>query len=238
MIKNLALAALFSLLFLKSFSQTDTTSRNTSHYLGVQANQLIRQIFNFSGSNAAVNNPYLLIYSLNSARSGHGLNVGLGYFINEITDGDASNKRKTDISNLSLRFGWERKKSIGKRWMASYGIDVVILNNKNETVNTIEFEPNKSVHTTVSSLTGKGFGPRLTVNYAFSSSLMLGTELNYYYTKGENKVEITSEQTAMEWDPNTGTMRPRTTTEKEEIKDETKRFELTPPVAIFLILKL
>jgi hypothetical protein len=238
MIRKVGGAVVLLLLFGSTFAQVDSVGGKSVHYIGVQANQLIRQIFNFSNSNVAVNNPYLLTYSVNSGRSGHGLNIGLGYFLSELKDGDLMNKRETSISNLSFRVGWERKRTFGRNWITSYGVDITLARNNNETTNSTDTEFNKSKITTKSSVNGTGFGPRVTLNYMFSPKLMVGTEVNYYFTRQKNSLDITSSITTQQWDPFTQQMVMVTTTDSDETEDKTKRFELSPPVAIFLIMKL
>jgi hypothetical protein len=221
------------------FAQGDSTStKKMNHYLGVQANQLIRQVFNFSNNNSAVNNPYLLVYSFNHAVTGHGLNSGLGYSITEVNDGDAFNKRETTVSNLAFRLGWERKKMFGKKWIGSYGLDLTLLSNKNETTNSTDTDFNKSKITTENNIKGTGFGPRVTINYMLTSKLIVGTEVNYYFSRQKHTAKTTSSITVQEFDPNTGGVRMVTRTDVEESDDKTKRLELSPPVAIFLLMKL
>ena len=221
-----------------AFAQVDSLGGKPSHYLGVQANQLIRQILNFGNTNVAVNNPYLLTYSVNNGRTGHGLNIGLGYFLSELKDGDLMNKRETSISNLSFRIGWERKKTFARNWVASYGVDLTMARNSNETTNSTDTEFNKSRITTNSLVNGTGFGSRLTLNYMFSPRLMIGTEVNYYFTSQKNSLDIKSSITTQQWDPIAQQMVMVTTTDSDDLEDKTKRFELSPPVAIFLIMKL
>src|SRR6478609_3396189 len=53
------------------------TPSKTDQYLGIVANQLLRQLFNFGGNPSPFNAPYLVQYSINSAKNGKGVNVGL-----------------------------------------------------------------------------------------------------------------------------------------------------------------
>lgn len=229
-----------ALLCHSGYAQNDSTARKTSHFIGVQANQLLRQILNFSNANAATNNPYLLTYSLNSRKSGHGFSLGVGYFMSEVTDGDFFNKRETSIKNFSLRLGWEKKSFFGKnqKWVATYGLDFIRNANRNETTNSTENDFGGSHITTKSSAKGNGFGPRLSLNYRFTDRLMIGTEVNYYFLKTKTELEVSSSITSLQWDPNTGQQISVTTKDADKRDDESKRFELGPPVAIFLILNL
>jgi len=90
--------------------------RSTHQYLGVQANQLLNQLFSLGNNNAVVTNPYLIIYSVNSARTGVGLNMGLGYTVHSTDDkSDPNTTRSTTISSFSTRVGVEKKSLLGKK---------------------------------------------------------------------------------------------------------------------------
>lgn len=205
------------LLFLSSasFAQQDSIYRKkTNHYIGVQANQLIKQLFNFSNNNAVVNNPYMLVYTINSAHNGWGCNIGFGYAFNEFKDGDAFNTRETKINNLFLRAGFEKKTNLGKKWIFSGGFDMTIDNQKNETKNT----SNGFVFDTESKSKGWGFGPRVTLNYNITNRILLGTECTYYFRSAKNNSTTSSSGV------------------KEETSDKSKQFLFTPPVVLLLIV--
>ncbi len=230
------LAFLFSLTSLGVFSQTDSTKqRNTTRYLGIQANQLIRQIFNFSNSNTPIDNPYLITYSVNSKKTGVGFNAGLGFSVNEFSDGDPSNKRETKINNLSFRLGAEKKSMIGKRWMVSWGFDIVHDNLKNETSNIQNNDPTnpaiRFVSTTTNTTSSWGLGPRFTLNFQITSRILLGTEANYYYRSGSTKGTASTSNTFFN-----GTGLTTNSSNTESSSDFTK-FQFNLPAVIYVILK-
>jgi hypothetical protein len=173
-----------------AFSQTDSLQhRTSSHYLGVQANQLARQLLNF-GNASVIDNPYLIVYSVNSRQTGYGLNVGSGYTYNQSKDGDSFNSRETDINNFFLRAGFEKKSSLGKNWITSWGFDLVVESQKNDTKNTVDFGGgNKSTSETVTKSNAFGVGPRLTLNYKIGDRIMIGTETTYYMKFGKSSTE-------------------------------------------------
>ncbi|MEJ0031458.1 MAG: hypothetical protein WDO15_14270 [Bacteroidota bacterium] len=49
-----------------------------NHYVGLQVNQLVRNILSFGGTSTPITNPYLLTYSANSKATGIGFATGLG----------------------------------------------------------------------------------------------------------------------------------------------------------------
>ena len=71
-------------------SQSSSTSelKNFNQYVGLEANQLLRQIFDFSNDNSSSGNPYLITYSFNSSNTGSGMSFGLGYLSRELEDVD------------------------------------------------------------------------------------------------------------------------------------------------------
>lgn len=199
-----------------AFAQQDSTHQKANHYIGVQANQLIKQLFNLSNNNNVVNNPYMLVYTINSAHNGWGGNIGFGYTYNEFKDGDAFNSRETKINNLFLRGGFEKKTNIGKKWIFSAGVDITRDFQNNETKNI----SNGSTFETETKSKGWGFGPRATLNFKITNRILLGTECTYYFRSGKNSTKITTS-----FSP------------PEERSDKSKQFLFTVPAVLILIVK-
>jgi hypothetical protein len=199
------------------------------HYVGVQANQLLSQLFNFNNSSTAVNNPYLIVYSMNSIETGWGLNAGLGYSINTTTDdSDPNTTRKTTLNNFSLRAGIEKKSFLSKKWLASYGFDVLWSKQGDDATNTSQSQFDVSSSEVNSSTRHLGFGPRFGLNYFISDKIILGTEATYYFRFSKVSDTITNT------DNNSGVVNSSSTTTSQHLTDLT----FTVPVAIFLIVKL
>src|SRR3982751_2623571 len=87
--------------------QSDSTAKKTTQYLGLQANQLLRQIFNFGGNSIPVSNPYLINYSIVNSATNSGMNAGLGYNIDQSKGGDPTNSRENKSNSLFFRVGYE-----------------------------------------------------------------------------------------------------------------------------------
>src|SRR5260221_9848663 len=148
--------------------------RSTHQYLGVQANQLLNQLFNFGNTNTAANNPYLIIYSVNSARTGVGLNTGLGYTVHSTDDkSDPNTSRSTTISSFSTRVGVEKKASLGKKWQASYGFDFLYNNEDDKTKVASQFQFNSNSSESNSNTSYFGFGPRVALNFFITEKILL-----------------------------------------------------------------
>jgi hypothetical protein len=232
--------AIFALacLSLHCAAQSDSTSHRVEHYFGLQANQLLRQILNFSNNSAPLNNPYLLNYSVVESKSKMGINVGLGYNFDQTKIGDVTNERETDINELFLRIGFEKKFSFGRKWLMGAGADFLFDNLNNETTSkTTNFGNSKSLIATVTHQRGLGFGPRCTLSYYISNRILLGTETTYYFKSLKNTGEIKSTITNKESDPNTGEVRDVTRSERTETDDKFKKLQLNAPAVIWLIVK-
>src|SRR5690606_24220258 len=88
--------------------QATPKEKKLEHRVGVQVNELIRQVFNFSNTSANVNNPYLLMYSVNWAKTGWGIRLGAGYTTRSIANDDGISSTVSDINVLNLRLGFEK----------------------------------------------------------------------------------------------------------------------------------
>ena len=152
--------------------------KKNDQYFGVQANQLLRQLLNFGGTSPTVNNPYLMVYSLNSKTTGFGLSLGLGYNYNQSRSGDGFSNTISTLNDFSFRFGLEDKTWFAKRWMASWGVDLVFDSDKSKTV--ASSAGGTQPITTETKLSGSGVGPRITLNFLAHEKIVIGTEASYY----------------------------------------------------------
>jgi hypothetical protein len=218
-------------------AQSDSVSRKAEHYVGLQANQLLRQLLNFSGSGSGVNNPYLLNYSVVESTSKIGANIGLGYNIDQSKTGDVTNERDTKANELFFRMGFEKKMSLSKKWLLGLGADVLLQKQKNETTSKTNFGGGKSVISTTSNQNGVGGGPRCTLSYFITSRILIGTEATYYFKSLKNKGEVKSVITTREFDPNTGEQRDVTRVELTKSDDKFKQLQFSVPAVIWLIVK-
>jgi hypothetical protein len=217
-------------------AQTITPGKAKGRYLGLQANQLLRQLFSF-GNTAAVNNPYLLTYSVNRDSVGPGLNVGIGYSFDEITTGDAVFERVTKLNNLSFRIGYEYKHALSRKFITSAGVDFIADRSVNDSEVTTDDQFNKSKIVTNSKDSGFGFGPRVTLSYHLTDRLLIGTEATWYFRSSKNKRKVVSRITTREFDPITGQQINVTHTETTESDDDLKALEFNVPAVIYLILR-
>lgn len=233
-----AFLAFTQLVSLGVWAQDETVpEKKSSHYVGLQMNQLVRQIFNFSGSNSSVNNPYLLTWAVNSNNGGFGFAAGFGYTFNEINDGDQFVDRKTTNNDLFFRIGMERKSMLAKRVMLNFGGDVVLDRQKAATETKDKSQSQINFENATRS-TGSGFGPRLGINYVLTDKIIIGTEATYYFKSIKVKQTQTNVFFENVFDPITGQVRQVRRTDETETEEKNKRFQFNSPAVIFLIMKL
>jgi hypothetical protein len=190
-------------------------AKSNTKYFGIQANQLVRQLLSI-GNTSAATTPYLLTYSVNNA-NGVGWALGLGYRYARFSDGDAITPREVTESDFFFRIGLEKKKYWGKHWMAGWGVDVVLdrVSSRAET----NFQPGGGSNIDTETLTRKaGLGPRFTLNYVINEKVIVGTEANYYYKGGKEKID-----------------NPTVPGGKSESKE--RSFNLALPAVLYLILR-
>lgn len=197
---------------------SERADRKVNHYIGLQANQLIRQLLSFGGNSSAIVNPYLLTYSVNSKTTGVGFAAGLGYSSIKTKSTDVFVNTTSTVNDLALRVGIEKKSYLSKRWMAGFGADILAESNKAESeTNTGNPSQNPKVTTTTSRF---GFGPRVTLNWQFHDKILLGTEASFYFKW------ISQEQTSQ----NTGM--------NNQPKESLRSFAFTLPAVLFVSVKL
>jgi len=198
--KKIAIAAiLLTGCFQYSFAQTDATvpdtkkEKSTDQYIGVQMNDLIRQVFNFNNSAASTNpNPYLLNYSINSRKTGWGVRVGIGYNYNSSSTNDGITNTTTKLNDMQFRIGVEKAFKLSEKWSAGAGLDIVYNSNDDHTLSTVNASfggvgETTDTHTTISSYGG---GPQAWLRYHITPKILIGTEASFYYVTGNQTTSI------------------------------------------------
>jgi hypothetical protein len=169
---------------------SDEKQSGKYYYIGLQANQLLRQLL---GSAGGGDNPFTLTYSFNSVATGRGMSFGLGFSTRKMEDKDkAINLTRTTKSNdLAFRIGYDVKKSIGKQWIAGYAFDAIRDGGKSET-NTSFGGGGVNDTKTTTKTNGFGIGLRLSLLFHVSEKIYLGTEsgLTFMANKTISDTEI------------------------------------------------
>lgn len=193
------------------------SARSVSNYVGLQANQLLRQLISIGGSSTPITNPYLLTYSVNSKSTGVGFSTGVGLssVTTKITDNFTDVVSK--VNDFAWRFGPEKKTYLSKYWLFGLGGDVVIELNTAET--TSQTGTSNEIRT-VTRTHRAGFGPRASLAFQFSDRLMVGTEAAYYFKWGNQEQKVSG--SGQPGDPGT----------------KIKSFNFSLPAVIFLTMKI
>lgn len=202
------------------------------HRIGVQANELVRQVFNFNNSaGSSINNPYLLTYSITWAKPGIGLRFGVGPQFNSFSNDDGIVQTENNINRMSLRAGIQKVFTLSDRWTAGAGGDAVYFNDRSYTKTfTRSFDSTKTdIATEVKTF---GYGGMAWLRYHITPRIHIGTEASFYYSTGDNKQRIIIETR----DNNTFPGSRRKTT-VSELKDKRKEGVFHLPMVIYLVVK-
>lgn len=190
-----------------------STDKPNWHYVSVEINPLIRQVFNFSDEPTPTNNPFQFQYAINSQNTGRGFAGAFSYAREKFSDNSNGNDFETITRDVVLRLGYERKQLAGSRWIYLYGIDFLIIGGKDETTLFNDFD-SITITTTQS---GFGIGPRAGILFQLAGQVFIGTETSFYYTS---------------------VVRVEKFPDVPEARQRTQKIELTLPVAIFLGIRL
>jgi hypothetical protein len=230
MTKHLFIAVVFILTSVNLLkAQDEVPEKRFNHYIGVQANPLLRQILSI-GNTPNISNPYLINYSLNSTKSGWGFHVGFGVDYSMILDNDGISDRKSEITNISSRIGFDKVYSISERWQAGFGVDGIFQTADNLTTSQIiSFDTVTTVSKT--GVLRFGGGLRGFLRYSISKRILLGTESTIYFNTGNSNISTTITRREFNF-PGA----PIITTSSSS-KQDLRAITTTIPVAIYLILK-
>jgi hypothetical protein len=79
-----------------------------NYSIGMQTNDLWKQILPLSSSASGSNNPYLIMASIHSKKTGWGMKIGGNFTNSNFTDQDAANKRISKINSTFCKLGFEK----------------------------------------------------------------------------------------------------------------------------------
>jgi hypothetical protein len=166
------------------------------------------------------------------------LNVGLGYTVdNSSTQNDPNTSQEVTSNSFALRVGVERKKMIGKKWMFSYGFDLLMDKGNNTATTKSQFQFSSSETKIESTTKDSGYGPRFTMNFLITHKIILGTEASYYLKFININQTISNSNTNIFIDPNTGQQTVSSNSSTNTTNNDYTQFKFVSPAVIFLILK-
>jgi opacity protein-like surface antigen len=233
MTKTLLAALLLTAPAMQAFAQSAEQAaqpKRYEHQVGVQMNELIRQVFNFNNSSSANNNPYLLMYSVNSVKTGWGLRLGVGYVYRSFTDDDGITRKESNLNDLRLRLGVEKAFRLSDKWSAGAGLDAICSIDDDKTTTVVRsFDSVKTV--TRSNISSFGGGGMAWLRYHITPRVLIGTETSFYYSTGkqDQKVSITQRDFSIPGQPY------MTTT--SNVNNNTSQGLFSVPIAFYLIVK-
>lgn len=209
-------------------TDSSRTSKGTMHYIGLQSNALIRQLFNFGNASNSITNPYLLTYSAIGKKSRWGIDLGIGYSLSNSFDHDGNTKRQSDINKLNIRLGLQRLVTLNNKFSALVNIHFVgdLINNR--TLSEENFNNSNTKINTKSNIMQYGLGPNLGLRYRISPRVYIGTEASYYFKLGHNKDNITITSSFQGGFQSVSV---------SEIDNDFKEFVLQAPAALFLVVQ-
>ena len=239
MIKFFSTAICFVVVVFHCNAQNESPKiKKFNHYAGIQANELLRQLFNFSNTNTTINNPYTIIYSLIPTNSGWGCHAGLGYKYNWINDKNAAVGKTSKVNDLFYRIGIEKKIPLGKRFEVGVALDFAGRYQQDKTsslsVTNLFNSIDSSATTVTDKITSYGGGPQVSLGYHITEKIILATEATIYYTSQKNKQNILIIDTVTEIFNNNNKVI-NTSNFNTEIDSNT--LSISIPISIFLIVK-
>jgi hypothetical protein len=231
---KISIALIMSGLFINTYAQNNNEQASTSvkkynYYLGVQANELFRQLLPIgSSNNTSLLDPYLLTFQMHSKRTNWGLRTAANYTLKNFVDEDAANKKVTNINMIHLKVGAEKFIHLGSRFNVGYGADVVWDFGQNYTVNELT-AIDTTISTTNSITNAIGLGPGIRLTYQLSNRVHLGTEFGLYFVQNNNTTKFAIKSISQ----TTGT-----TQSFEESTNSKANVNTRLPASLYLIIKL
>jgi hypothetical protein len=180
--------ALASTLTANAQNNEGEKNKKLIHQIGFQANALIAQLIPFNQNTQPANlNPFVIYYSLNSAKSGWGMRTGGGLILEKNSTNDGITKRDINNNKWGFRIGIDKQFNWAERWSSGAGFDL-IYNTNQQVTKTVTESFIKATSEINSNLTQFGGGPMAWIRFAVSKNILLGTEASFYYLTGSNRL--------------------------------------------------
>lgn len=165
--------------FSATFSQQDSVKPDRNkyfrHQLGVNTTFFIRNLVDLSTSNFDLS-PYIITYKY-IAPSGWGFRSGMGFSYVDVKREENGLDIADNAFEINTRMGFEYQLALGRRWAASFGVDVLLDYKNKHTVTNSGFD----VVTLSTFQTKVGGGPTIGITYKPSRRIGIGTETSLYY---------------------------------------------------------
>jgi len=241
MIKQTVLVLTLTLPLAATAQHRSGHRKETQHTVGIQVNELFRQIFNFN-DNANFSqpfpnqNPYLFTYNVNSVRTGWGVRAGIGYFYEQNPTSTIQTTSLDKTTQVRARLGMEKAFRIGGRWSCGLGADAVWnydrFSREYTSIGGVNppTTPDTFSFSTSSRSIAIGGGPTTWLRFHLTPRVTLGTEANFYYSAGEVETSQTEKSVRV--------TNPAASFERSSYSSEPQReARLILPVAIFMAVR-
>lgn len=193
--------------------EASTFVKPTFNYVSVELNPLLNQILDFDGDDEGTGNQFTVQFANNNRRTGKGVAMAFSYQRLNTKETSTQLDRETTQRSLTFRVGYERKRSIAKRWILLHGYDFLVGLTK-EAVSTNQSGFQVDIE---SNGTKWGLGPRGGLMFGLSDQVFLGTEATFYLTFLKEKQTLTGQS---------------------DSEQKSSEFLLALPVSLFLTVRL
>lgn len=106
--------------------EASTSLKPTFNYVSVELNPLLNQVLNFDGDDEGTGNQFTVQFANNNRKTGQGVAMAFSYQRLNTKETSPQLDRETTQRSLTFRIGYERKRSIGKRWILLHGYDFLV----------------------------------------------------------------------------------------------------------------
>jgi hypothetical protein len=216
----------------------ETAPKKFDHLAGLQANELVRQLVNLNADDDLIDNPYLVKYALFANRCQWGVQAGFGLRYSRFEDKLSPTGQDSRIYDIFYRAGVARRFAIGKRWEAVAGLDFAGSRQTDKTNTLLVLDQGARIDSTHtysnSTVTGRGGGLQLALQFQVSGRIWLGTEATFYYMKLSDKQAVVL--TEIETWPDFPENNTYSVSSSNSDIDRTE-FEMTVPAVLFLLIR-
>lgn len=199
--KHAILSAAITLLPLAAFCQddlfSDTGKRkglnfHPDHYIGVQINELTKQILSVNNSDITNDNPFLVTYQATDRKTGWGVRGGVGLLFSTaktvVDPAPSGYSVKASKWLAQMRVGAEKTFNLAPRWSTGVGVDLVYRYQKQSIKEDAQFGGYNADSTSTTNMTG--IGAMGWLRYGITKRIFIGTETSFYYLAGKTKYSI------------------------------------------------
>ncbi len=161
----------------KNSNNISETYHIHKHELGINVTNVLANLFSLNAD--ADPYPYLLTYRkhINSNvafRSGYNLRI------NDFTDFEDGFDRQSNTFRTDIRLGFERKLPLSRKFLFSYGVDILGRYERERSTARDFFGSNFNNFKSKTDIFGGGFGPVMRFEFKISERMFLSVESSFY----------------------------------------------------------